>query len=56
MKKFFALIFELLAYITVGLVIGRYLDAAFSLRGWGTIGSVFVVYGIWFFQFFKNLQ
>ena len=56
MKKFFALAFELLAYIAVGLLAGRYLDAVFSLKGWGTIGAILIVYIFWFFQFFKHIK
>ncbi len=56
MKKLFAMAFELLAYIAIGLIVGRYIDAAFSLKGWGIIGSVFLVYLLWFLQFYKRLR
>jgi len=55
-KKFFVLAFELTAYVALGLVIGRYIDATFSLKGWGTALSVFICYFLWLFQIYKALK
>ena len=53
MKKLLFLIFQLLGYITVALVLGRYLDAYFSLRGKAVLICVILVYILWFLQLFK---
>ena len=56
MKNLFILGFEFLSYIALALVVGWYLNKQFSLSGFGFLISLFVVYGLWFFQLYKRSQ
>ena len=47
------LVFELFGYIMAALLLGRYTDAYFSLKGKGTLAFVLLVYVLWFYRFFK---
>ena len=56
MKKLFILSTELLSFIAIGFLIGRFLDKKFLLEGWATIACLFVVYILWFLNFYRHLR
>ena len=55
-KQLLILSTELIAYILIGLLIGRFLDYSLDLKGWGTLGCVTLVYLLWFIKFYKRLR
>ena len=56
MKKLFALSTELLSFIVIGFLVGRFLDKRFLLEGWATIACLILVYSLWFLNFYKNYR
>lgn len=55
-KEFLILSSELIAYILIGLFLGRLLDDNFNLKGWGALACVSLLYLLWFFKLYKKLR
>ena len=53
MKKLIRLSTELLSFVLVGFLVGRFLDKTFFLEGWATLFCLIVVYILWFLKFYK---
>ena len=53
MKKLLALAFELIGYMFIAFFVGSYVDAYFSLKGYGTFTFVILMYLVWFFHLYK---
>ena len=53
-KEFLILSTELIAYVLIGLFLGRLLDHNFNLKGWGALVCVTLFYLLWFLKFYKK--
>lgn len=56
MKRFLFLGFEFLSYLGIGLIFGWYLDKKFNGEGLIMLLSLFIIYVIWFYQFYRRFR